>query len=346
VKFRPRAIQTLLVGAVFIAGGAPHSLAFGQKQTSSSRATANSVCGQDALCSETADFAATVTNFRTSTLGSQRIVDATIRFQNKTSTPLALAYANGSGSAIDDRGNRYLVSGPNGFRGIGLVDGANYDAKFTIPPGSFADARFELLTESVAGTAYGTIYELDLTISEIHSANSNQPALGAEIPLGFENLTNELRSSGPAGTSDRASADAALGMPGEGSQAPPTAGNSFEGRNPSEMTGNDAGKPGETSGGASVASVSAAIASIEAGLVGGSNSAPKGSSPTTAAKPAETPAPQPPPPASTTKPAPNAPASTSGAKPAAKPAPAPAKTAVPPPKRPVPTPPPPPPKQP
>jgi hypothetical protein len=87
--------------------------------------------GGQPLCVETSDFTATVTSFRTSTVGTSRIINVSVRFQNRTSQPLVLGYVSNSGITTDERGNRYIVYGGNGFRGIGLVYGSTFDPRFS-----------------------------------------------------------------------------------------------------------------------------------------------------------------------------------------------------------------------
>src|SRR5215470_17202572 len=58
-------------------------------------AQAGMVCGGQATCYETGDFAATVTNFRVSAVNGWKIIDTTLRFVNKTAQPLVLAYTDG-----------------------------------------------------------------------------------------------------------------------------------------------------------------------------------------------------------------------------------------------------------
>jgi len=161
---------------------------------------ARSICGSQQSCSETPDFAATVTDFRTSMVGAQKVIDATIRFQNKTNNSLVLGYAIGSGMALDDRGLRYSVAGPNALRGMGVVNGRSFDPKFVLQPGGYGDARFELMTGG--SQVYGLTYELNITINEINTLEGNQHTLGGEFPLQFQGLTNGVRgvASGlPAG---------------------------------------------------------------------------------------------------------------------------------------------------
>jgi hypothetical protein len=149
------------------------------------------VCGDQKFCYETGEFAATVTNFRTSVVSYYRVIGATLRFQNKTDKPLILGYANTSGIAVDERGNRYAVGGPNGFRGIGLVNGAAFDPRFVVGPGSSSDARFELLW-TPGNALVGSTFELDMTVNKINTVEGSQHTLGGEFPLTFRGLSNEF----------------------------------------------------------------------------------------------------------------------------------------------------------
>lgn len=156
------------------------------------------VCGGQSFCYEAGDFAAMVTGFRTSVYGGYRIIDATVRFQNKTGKPLILGYALSSGIAVDEKGNRYAVGGPNGYRGIGYVNGQAFDPKFVVPAGSFADARFEL-SWAPGSAIVGSTFELDLTVNEINTVEGNQHTLGGEFPMTFRGLANEV----PGAKSDK-----------------------------------------------------------------------------------------------------------------------------------------------
>ena len=155
-----------------------------------------SVCGSTPNCAEASDFAAMITNFRTSDLRGYKILDVVVRFRNKTANPLVLGYVQGSGGAVDEKGNRYSVFGGNGVRGIGQVSGNSFDPKFTLPPGGVGDAQFELAWYP-GQEIYGFSFMLDLTVDEINSYQGNQHSLGGEFPLHFEGLTNGV-SSGAA----------------------------------------------------------------------------------------------------------------------------------------------------
>jgi hypothetical protein len=151
------------------------------------------VCGNTPNCAESNDFAAMVTNFRTSDLRGYKMLDVIVRFRNKTANPLVLGYVEGSGGAVDEKGNRYSVFGANGVRGIGQVNGNNFDPKFTLPPGGVGDAQFELAWYP-GQQIYGFTFMLDLTIDEINSYEGNQHSLGGEFPFHFEGLTNGVAS--------------------------------------------------------------------------------------------------------------------------------------------------------
>jgi hypothetical protein len=166
------------------------------------------LCGNQPLCYETSDFAATITDFRTSTQSYFRVIDVVVRFQNKTNAQLGFAYTQGSGIAMDDRGNRYIVYGGNGTLGIGNVIGNNFDPKFELRPGGYGDARFELMWNPPAQSIIGSTFELDLTVREINTVEGNQHTLGGEFPLIYKGLTNGVTASAPAMT-----AGAPGGMP-------------------------------------------------------------------------------------------------------------------------------------
>jgi hypothetical protein len=154
------------------------------------------VCGSTPNCAEANDFAVMITNFRTSDLRGYKMLDVVVRFRNKTANPLVLGYVQGSGGAVDEKGNRYSVYGGNGVRGIGQVSGNSFDPKFTLPAGGVGDAQFELAWYP-GQQIYGFTFMLDLTVDEINSYEGNQHSLGGEFPLHFEGLTNGV-SSGAA----------------------------------------------------------------------------------------------------------------------------------------------------
>ena len=157
-------------------------------QVCASAQSPTNACGGQPLCVETSDFNATVTSFRTSTGGTSRIINVSVRFQNRTAQPLVLGYVANSGITTDERGNRYIVYGGNAYRGIGLVYGNTFDPRLTLRPAGSGEAQFEMHLPATSQNV-GQTFTVDLTIDEINTTG-NQPALGGEFPLHFEGLAN------------------------------------------------------------------------------------------------------------------------------------------------------------
>ena len=176
-------------------GTPPAQPAASQAAPAAAPAQAPSVCGSTANCAETNDFAAVITNFRTSDFRGYKMIDVVMHFVNKTSKSLVLGYVQNSGTIIDDKGNRYVVWGANGVRGIGQVYGGTFDPKFALDGGGTGDAQFELAW--YPGTQiYGFNFAFDLAIDEINSYEGGQHSLGGEFPLHFQGLANGISSSG------------------------------------------------------------------------------------------------------------------------------------------------------
>lgn len=153
----------------------------------SAQAASPAGCPANTSCVATRSFVATVTNFRTSTQGHNRVLSTTVRFENKSSQPLTIGYVRESGVALDELGNRYVVPNANGVRAIGEIAGTSIDPKFTLQPGEASDARFELVWDP-GKTAAGKLFELDVAVREIATAAGDQLKLGAEHALHFAGL--------------------------------------------------------------------------------------------------------------------------------------------------------------
>lgn len=164
-------------------------------------------CAGQANCTETSSFAASVSDFRTSVSGNDRVATATVRFQNKLDRPLVLGYVTGSGVVTDDQGNRF-VPGPDSVRGIGAVAGGNVDAKFALEPGEASDARFEFTWKATKATL-GTTYDLDLTVQEFEALAGGQFKPGKERVLRF---TNAGQKAGAAAAPAAAAGDPCAGL--------------------------------------------------------------------------------------------------------------------------------------
>jgi hypothetical protein len=149
-----------------------------------------SVCAGTPHCTEVKPFAATVTDFRTSTAGNTKVVTINLRFQNRTSAPLILGYVQGSGIVTDDRGNRYMVQGQGAVRGIGEISNNKFDPKFTLQPGEASDARVEFQWTPQRGQIFGTTYDVELAVREIESLPADQYQLGKEYALKLDGFSS------------------------------------------------------------------------------------------------------------------------------------------------------------
>src|SRR5262249_34559094 len=152
-------------------------------------------CGNQPMCYDAPNFAVAVVDFRMSTASGYKLMDATLRFVNKTNQPLILGYLDGSAVALDDQGNRYVPYGNRGLAGIGVVDGATADPKFVLQPGGAGDARWEMLWRPGPQDPIGSAFDLSLTIREVTTLVGGQHALGGEIPLRFQGLANGMTGS-------------------------------------------------------------------------------------------------------------------------------------------------------
>jgi len=196
------------------------------------------VCGGQPLCFESNDFVATITDFRTSAAQSfagTKLIDMLVHFQNKTNQPLSLAYADGSGYALDDRGNRYgLNTNGGGVRGMGVVSGNNMDPQFTLTPGGAGDARFEY-GWNPGSAIVGMTFEVGLDIREINRVEGNQYVLGSDTLMHYTGLVN---GSGTApGSSMAGATPGQTPTSAQGQPCQPGAGNAVGGATNSVQQG-------------------------------------------------------------------------------------------------------------
>jgi hypothetical protein len=169
-----------------------------QPQAAQANSAFQSACGNQPMCYDSPDFAVAVVDFRMSMASGYKLMDATLRFVNKTNQPLILGYLDGSAVALDDQGNRYAPYANRGLAGIGLVNGNSADPKFVLQPGGAGDARWELLWRPGAQDPIGSAFDLSMTIREVNTLVGGQHALGGEIPLRFQGLANGVVGSGAA----------------------------------------------------------------------------------------------------------------------------------------------------
>ena len=182
------------------------------------QSTSPSACGNQPMCYDAQDFAVAVVDFRMSVTNGFKIMDATLRFVNKTNQPLILGYLDGSAVALDDQGNRYAPYANRGLAGIGVVNGNSGDAKFVLQPGGAGDARWELLWRPGPQDPVGSTFALDMTIRELNTLVGGAHTLGAEVPLRFQNLANGM--TGAAGAAGVTAAPGTAGVAGVAGAAP------------------------------------------------------------------------------------------------------------------------------
>ncbi|HKV51589.1 MAG TPA: hypothetical protein VJO52_10340 [Gemmatimonadaceae bacterium] len=258
------AVAAALAVPALRAQDAPAAPAAQQPAAQTAPAQPPSVCGNTPNCVETNDFAAVITNFRTSDLRGYKIIDVVMHFQNKTANQLVLAYLQNSGTIIDDKGNRYIVWGGNGVRGIGQVYGGSFDPKFTLGPSGNGDAQFELAWYP-GQQIYGFSFSYDLTIDEINSYQGNQHSLGGEFPLHFQNLANGISTGGPvtlANAVSAASGGAAGGGAGAGGQPCDNGGAAGTATSIANATGSQAVQGVAQQGADAVATAASAVQSV------------------------------------------------------------------------------------
>lgn len=176
----------------------PLKIAQASNPVAPARTTAPPVCNGSANCTEVNSFAATLSDFRTSTAGGSRLVTANVRFENKLARPLILGYLSGSGVALDDRGNRLVMNERNGLRGMGFIRGNRVDPKFVIGAGQTADARVEFNWHPRGNEIFGTTYNLEFTVREIVPVTATQFRIGLEHPLKWAGLGSAEVSGGSA----------------------------------------------------------------------------------------------------------------------------------------------------
>lgn len=218
-------------------------------QAAAAPGQAAGVCGNLPACYETADFAAAITNFRMSVSGGLKVMDVTVRFENKTAQRLVLGYTDGSAMALDDQGNRFILNGyagPNAVRGIGRVQGNNIDPKFQLQPGAVGDALFELVWGK--NGVEGVNYSLDLTLREATPLEANQYSLGGEFPIEFRGLSSAMFPNGAA--PQTIGAGGTTGVVTAGSAYAPAAGGAVAAAGAATAGGLVGGAPSALAGGA------------------------------------------------------------------------------------------------
>jgi hypothetical protein len=173
-----------------------------QPRSAAAQPTSSAAVCASPLCSENLEFAATITDFRAIVENTNtKTLTVRISFRNKLRRPLVLGYVSRSATAVDERGNRYALSGQRAVQGIGeIVGDSAADAKFQLQPDESSDARFELTWNTSGREIFGLTFQLDLAIREIIPMPGNQIRLGREYAIHFDRLgsaTPSLTAAAP-----------------------------------------------------------------------------------------------------------------------------------------------------
>jgi len=193
-----RALRDLQAGAA----RQPASGSVGSRSPISESASAASAPARPALCAsatpcyETGSFSATVNDFRTSSAGRLKVLTLNLRITSKVHEPLTLGIVQGSGLAIDDQGNRYVIDNVNSVHGMGVITSSSaVDTKFTLEPGESGDARIEMVLGMDHNIVYGTSFTVNMTLRELVSLGATQLRLGREHEIRFTQLVKGLGPS-------------------------------------------------------------------------------------------------------------------------------------------------------
>lgn len=151
-------------------------------------------CGGSSRCYGAGPFVAQISNLNGTTVGTTRhhVVRLTMKLTNLTAQPIILAYHAGSGSAIDNYGNRYIWGRPGthdvSAAGIGVVEGSRADPQFILQPGDSRDATFSVVRYNAGNNPIGTGYSYDLVIDQLEPLPSGQIRSLRSYSVGFHDL--------------------------------------------------------------------------------------------------------------------------------------------------------------
>jgi hypothetical protein len=141
-----------------------------------------------------------------------------IRFRNKTSEPIILAYVVPTGVLIDDLGNRYVPAGaPNDAKGIGKVQANKADPQFVLRPGESRQATLgqsRVMRGTQTAGVIGSSYTFDVSIAQLEVIyNGQQVRTVREHTLTFPNFALTAGAGAAAAGAGNTAAPATAGAP-------------------------------------------------------------------------------------------------------------------------------------
>jgi hypothetical protein len=138
-------------------------------------------CAGKTRCFDAGPFSAEIlTATATREQGSRpwHTVSMNLRFTNKTTAPIILAYVAPTGVLIDDLGNRYTpAAAPNDAKGIGKVQARSADPQFVLRPGESRQAtlgQVRVMRGTPTATVIGSTYTFDVSIAELEVIYNGQ----------------------------------------------------------------------------------------------------------------------------------------------------------------------------
>ena len=188
----PPAVSASAVPAVASAAGPAVLSAAGPGGTV---APAADPCEGRQRCYAAGPFIAEVLQVATSKQGSNHFVQMRLQFRNLSNQPVILAYKQGTGTLLDNYGQKYAVgTGRQDVSGIGQVSRNSADPQFVLSPGEARAATFNY-HRYVGKTAIGTVFSPDVVIEQLEILPSQQVRSMREYSVSFTGLTAGMVST-------------------------------------------------------------------------------------------------------------------------------------------------------
>jgi hypothetical protein len=144
-------------------------------------------CGGQPHCSSAGAVAVQVAGLTSTSSNNRNLLKLDLKFSNRGSVPVILAYRAGSHQVVDNQGGAY-GSGQLGqpVAGIGQVRSGVADPQFLLQPGETRMASFNALGY---GRRTGTSYTHSLALEQLEILPSQQVRTVREYALSFADLT-------------------------------------------------------------------------------------------------------------------------------------------------------------
>lgn len=143
-------------------------------------------------CYNAGPFAAEVTQVTMSKVTYYVVVKLNVKVKNLTGQPLLLGWQNGSGSAIDDVGNRYAAKT---VKGIGLVSATTADPQFALNPGQSRAFTVEYVYRANRNVV-GTSWTAEFVLQQLEILPSRQVRSVREYSVSYQDLRAGNAGSG------------------------------------------------------------------------------------------------------------------------------------------------------